>query len=979
MDAVKPLTIRLFGHFEALVEGEPLRKLRTHRGNAVLAMLALRRGRSVDRSYLASAIWPDSETSDALYSLRRTLTDLRHALGIASTAIKSPSSSSLQLDLEVAWVDLVEFEASLKLGTDASIERAAEVYRGPLLSDWGYEWINPDRSIFDRMLLESLHARVSLAEIAGETGRAVELLRALSRIDPHDETVFLRLAKAHVRMGNVSGAQKAYEEFKRRLRHDLETAPSDTTQDAIREIFASTAIQSDPSRFVGGNLPLPTNRLIGRRKEFCEIVESLGQHRPVTLVGSGGVGKTRLALEVLRDLATGQSMQAIAVDLLAVRDPDQVYEAFAAATKAIDPDPNASPRTVALRLADSEATILLDNCEHLIEPIRRLVQELADHCPKLRILSTSQAPIGVAGEHVVRIVPMPVPDVDEISFEQAVECDAIALMAQCITKAKGTFQLNDRNFRSVCRICRTLDGVPLAIELAATRARLLSLDQIAGLLEDRFRLLRTNERGLDARHQTLEATMEWSYSLLSDDEKALLQTASAFVGHWTSESAAKVHVDLDSYQVLDVLERLVDRSLVIADPVGELPRFRLLDSVRQYAAQRLADRDELVTTRTKHLKWFTELAETAAQGFMGRDQRFWVERVEAEYENFLGAIAWAKRSRDRTGLALRLASSLMRFWWIQGKLTAGRETLARVLEFDGAEECRIPYARALYAHGALCWSQGDNKDADQDQTRALEIFRQEGDMEGAAGSLRNLSQVVRNLGRPEQAIEYGREAIAAYRQVGNGVFAANTLVDLGVAMYDQLKFEEARAYLEEAIEYGHTNGLTPLEAVALINLGGVFHSCRLFLEAKDAYERAQRLYETIGGRILSTMATISLGSIHAELGQVDLARSLVRTGLDTFLELGEKRGVCVTIDYTALIAVKAGEFELAAALFGAVDRRYVDIDAPRSPAERPTYEAALVSCKDALGNERFDDVYRAGAEAPLTEMVQKANAWLNET
>ncbi len=955
-----------------------MRKLRTHRGNAILAILALRLGKPVDRSHLAATIWPDSEPSDGMYSLRRTLTDLRQALGGASVAIQSPTPSTVQLDPDLVWVDLAEFDQLIRSVQDTSLSDAVSLYRAPLLAEWRFEWVTLERAIRERNLLEALLRQSDRAEERGDNAAAAEALRLLSTIDPHDESIFRRLLNNLVKAGNLSGAQKAFEDFKRRLRQDLDILPSEQTTNLVRELLSSTPKAFDHSRFVGGNLPLPNTPLVGRRREFAEALQALEDGRMVTLVGSGGVGKTRLSIEIMRDVAASQHQRAVAVDLLSVRDPERLYEAFAVAARSIDPDTQASPGQIVERLAEANVLVLLDNCEHILEPVRVLAKNLLDTCPGIRILATSQASVGLSEEKIIRIEPMPVPDFLDPTLEQVAQNDAVRLMVQYITKAKGGFELSARNFKVVYRICQTLEGVPLALELAATRTRLLSLEQVANLLEDRFRLLRTTEKGIEERHRTLIATMDWSYSLLSDQEKELLQTASVFAGFWTSESAAKVHGNLDSYEVLEVLERLVDRSLVLSDPREDFPRFRLLDSVRQYASDRLAEVGSIDETRDRHLKWFTELCELAEIHMPGGNQRQWVERITSEYENIPAAFSWAKGAKYRTSYALRMSGSLMRYWWIQGLMTAGRETALRSIELPGAKDYPIPYAKTLYTLGALAWSQGDNSECDAYQLQALKIFEENQDLRGAAGALRNLSQSARNQGRTSDAIQFGKRALSAYQAINEEVLAANTLVDMALAAYDLMLFEEAKCYLHQAITYANSQGILPIEAVALLNLGSVCQSQGLLLEAQVALERALNIYDQVGGLILSTMTRNGLAVIRAELGDVQHGKSLLSTSFDTFKELGEKKGVCLTLESAAFVAYMAEEYELSASWLGTTDQMREALNVPRSPAETPEYIKQVETLKAKLEPMQYDRLYRIGYQADPADQVEIANRWLKE-
>jgi len=972
---LKTLQINLFGRFEVFTDGVPMRRLRTHRGNHLLALMALRLGRPIDRSFLAATIWPDSDHSDALYSLRRTLTDLRQALGSAGSAILSPSTSSVQLDVTQTEVDLAEFEAAIKLGDEASVARAAELFRGPLLEEWRFDWLEIERSVRERELVEALIKLSDAAEQRGDSQIASNLLRNLSILEPHDEAVFRRLMSNLVRSGNSASAQKAYDDFRKRLLRNLDIHPSEQTQELARTLLASPVKSTDSSRFVGGNLPSPTNALIGRRSELVEAVGQLCQRNLVTLIGPGGVGKTRLAFDIAREASEKLQLPAIAVDLLAVRDADHLLDGLAAAARSVDPDPAASPVGVVGRLTNTKALVLLDNCEHLIEPVKRLVKDLLEG-GGIKVLATSQLRLDLPREAVIRISPLPVPSFDDLSLDEARSNDAVRLLAQCIAKAKGSFDLDDRNIRAVCRICRILEGVPLALELAATRTRLLTLDQVANLLEDRFKLLRTTERSIEERHRTLQATMDWSYGLLSDPERELLQTASVFAGYWTAESVTKVHEKLDAYEALDVLERLVDRSLVVADAGSEQPRFRLLDSVRQFAAEKLAERGERTSAKDRHLRWFTELAEMAEPHYPGAQQREWKDRIASEYENIPAAFAWAKTSLERTEYALRIAGTLLRYWWNRGELPLGRETVARVLEYPGATSFPVPYARVIYVQGALAWSQGDNLEAVELQHKALAIFNEHGETARAAGALRNLCQSSRNLGRSEDARRYGTQALELYQSVGNTTMAAYVLTDLAIAALDESRLDQCSAYFEQAAEYARAENLEPLEALALMNWAGVMVHQKNYAPAEKAYMRAEVIYERLENRILLTMTRNNMASMKAERGDIAGAKALVPPMFETFTELGEKRGLMICLETSSTIAMLAKEYSLSALLLGRVDFLREDLNIPRAGPGVGEHDEQVQTLVANLGEAEYRSLSDEGRATETKEMIRVACEWL---
>ena len=423
------------------------------------------------------------------------------------------------------------------------------------------------------------------------------------------------------------------------------------------------------------NLPRQLTSFIGREREMAEVRRLLSTTRLLTLTGSGGCGKTRLALQVAADLVEAFAEGVWFVDLAPLSDPALVPQTVAATLRVREEPGRPILITLSEYLQPRHLLLVLDNCEHLVGACAELAQALLRACPHLQILATSREPLRIGGETTWRVPSLSLPDLLRLPLvESLAEYEAVRLFTDRAEVVLPGFLVTDQNALAVAQVCHRLDGIPLAIELAATRVKVLPVHQIAARLDDRFRLLTGGSRTALPRQQTLRAVMDWSYILLSEKERTLLRRLSVFAGGWTLDAAEAVCSGnrIETVEVLDLLAQLVDRSLVAVDREDAEARYRLLDTVRQYAREKLQDSGEETEVHGRHREWFLDLAERTEPELLGPEQGVWLARLEAEHDNLRAALTWSQQEEEGGEAGLRLAGALGRFWWMRGHLTEGR-------------------------------------------------------------------------------------------------------------------------------------------------------------------------------------------------------------------------------------------------------------------------------------------------------------------
>jgi len=670
------------------------------------------------------------------------------------------------------------------------------------------------------------------------------------------------------------------------------------------------------------NLPVQLTSFIGREKEVREIKRLLSGTRLMTLTGAGGAGKTRLALQAAADVLESYPDGAWFVELASISDRALVPQAVASALGVSETRGSALEATLTSYLSSKGLLLLLDNCEHLINACAVLAEMLLLGCPRLRILATSREALAITGETVWLVPSLAVPDPATFTTAEPglaaslSRFEAARLFVERAVAAQPSFVLTDRNAIAVAQICHRLDGIPLALELAAARVKALSAEQIAARLDDRFRFLTGGSRTALPRQQTLQAMIDWSYSLLTDPERRLFRRLSVFIGGWTLAAAETVCAGegLEAQEVLDLLIQLVNKSLVVAEEQGDESRFRLLETIRQYARARLFESEEIRTVANRHVDFFTKLAEEAEQNLSSHEQQAWLDRLEAEHDNLRAAIEWSRSEEPYVTTALRLAASLSQFWYLRGMLSEGRRHLEGTLAAAAGAPASIR-AKALAGAGLLAHGQGDYEHAPALAEESLALSRQAGDKRGVMMALDVLSLVTEYREDYERARLLREEGLALARELQDKASTARALVRLGnLKQVSSDSRRSGRALIEEGLalyrELGHKAGI----AASLRLLGIAFATDGQTDRAVKFLTDSVTLSRELGDKGGTAFSTLSLAFIAGKDKNYEIARKRTQEAHALYKEVGNKRGIAGSFSFLGYLSFVDGNLRQASQL-----------------------------------------------------------------
>jgi predicted ATPase len=594
---------------------------------------------------------------------------------------------------------------------------------------------------------------------------------------------------------------------------------------------------------IPNNLPIQVTSFVGREKEIAEVKELLSTTRLLTLTGSGGTGKTRLSLHVAAEVLDAFKNGVWFIELAPLSDPALVPSTIALTLSLREEPGRPLIATLMDWLREKELLLILDNCEHLVEACAKFADDVLHGSRATRILATSREPLGIAGESIYHVPSLQTPSPKErINIEQFEQYAAVRLFIDRAKQSLSTFRVTNINAPAVAQICYRLDGIPLAIELAAARVKALSVEKIADRLDDRFRLLTGGSRTALPRQQTLRSMIDWSHGLLSEPEQILFRRLAVFAGGWILEGAEEVCSGdgLEPADILDLSINLVDKSLVVKDEGSEELRFHMLETIRQYAMEKLEVSDETEVLRRMHARYFSNLAEEARRHTWKPDQAVWLNRLEEERDNLHDALRWPA-VHDQEETFLRLAANLWRFWWMRGPISEGRAWLDRAVEICEANTSNLKnelVKGAFSGASELARGQGDFERALLLKQKNLEMNRQRGNERSVAAILNDMAIINSIHGNCESSLNFAEEALALRRKLGNPLGIAHALSGLCFAWMCFDEPQAAREAIEEAtqIDRDHQN---PEGLVSdLITL--IFIAVR-----QGRYEEAQRIFEEL--------------------------------------------------------------------------------------------------------------------------------------
>jgi predicted ATPase/class 3 adenylate cyclase len=1165
--AMSSLTMRLFGPFDVRLNREPLPRLRSRKGEWLLALLALRHGGDVERTWLAGTLWPDSLEPQALANLRISLADVRRALGPQAGRLRSPGARTVSLDLEGAEVDVVAFDTAIAGEDLSALQRAIALYRGPLLEGCAEEWVLQERAHREQAYLRALERLAASAVERGEHGAAESYLRRAVAVDLSRETAQRGLMQALAASGNYAAATSVYRELRLHLHRELNAEPDAETralfeqiraearQKAVRgarcavrgeesgtalaqrpalvptahraprtahgseaatvtflftdiagstrlweedpegmrralgrhdlllrdaiethhghvfktmgdafcaafvtaadAVDAALAIQrvlasqtsADPradesegagplrvrlalhageaevrdsdyfgpalsraTRLLGvahggqillsgatqelvqdtlppeaslrdlgmqrlrdlqrpervfqllhpdlpadfpplsslgvlpNNLPQQLTSFVGRERDITKVKRMLAggpgvrrAARLLTLTGVGGTGKTRLALQVAAELLDGERDGVWLVELAPLADPALVPEVVASVLGIREELGKSVAQRLVEGLQPKKLLLLLDNCEHLLSACAELADLLLRGCPEVQILATSREALGIAGEQTYVLPSLSLPEAGDLPArpEDLAPYEATRLFVDRAMASQATFAVTASNAGAVVQICRRLDGIPLAIELAAARVKALPVEKINERLDDRFRLLTGGSRTALPRQQTLRALIDWSYDLLTEGERALLRRLSVFAASFTLEAAEAVGADpvdssqspvvsedeglpslttdyslLPSDDVVELLTRLVEKSLIQYEEESGTGRYRLLETVRQYARDRLLERGEDGAARERHGRYYLQLAEEAEPHLRGPEQVNWLARLEAEQDNLRTALAWyhpepggAQGLTGDADAAVRLVGAFWLYWIVRSQFREGRHWLESVLSRTGRRPspggaCGTPLAsaraRALVGAGHLAFCQGD-------YTIAREFLEQALATAGAAGDTRSVAHAHIGLGligdlrgdAPRMRL-HAEESLAVGRALGDPWSIAWSHYILAQAFRLDGNSPEAERYYGEGLRIFREIGEPSGAAWSLMNQASLFYFAGDAERSLACVEESEALFRALGQRWGIAWCLWVRGAQARDRGEVRTARGLLEEALGLFRDLGDRMGATVT-------------------------------------------------------------------------------------
>jgi predicted ATPase/DNA-binding SARP family transcriptional activator len=959
-----PLQIRLFGSMQVLVDEAPVQAWYSHSVKCLLALLTLYGNRQIDRSFLAGALWPEpADASDPILrrtsaeqraqsNLRQALHHLRQALGSQSWRLPIQGKLSLYLDLTGADVDVVAFDAAIARGDTPSLEQAAALYGGILLRDCecGADWVVSARAMRELQFAEALDRLAEDARTRCNWDSAAGYLRRLIEVDPYRESAYCALMEVTAERRDCAQVTAIYRSLRTFLRNEINSEPDRATTEfygaQLRRCASAAPAPTPPhSTNVPHNLPRQFTSFIGREAEIETVPTLLDRTCLLTLTGPGGSGKTRLGLQIAEQIKAQYRDGVWLVDLSRIADPALVAQAVAT-TLGVQGQADKTPEeALTATLRSRNLLLVLDNCEHLRAACAQVVLALLRACAGVRILATSRQVLGIAGEQTFRVLPLALPtEMQALTAETLMRYEGMRLFVDRALLVKPDLVIDDAVAPVLARVCRRLDGIPLAIELAAARVRSLSVSDIDLRLEARrFLLLTSGAFDAHPRQQTLRATLDWSYELMSGREQCLLARLAVFTGGWTLEAAEQICGDgeaasepIAAWELLDLLTSLVDKSLVSMEEHAGSTRYRLLETMREYALEKLEASGEADRIRTRHRDWFLCWAEEADWNLKGPGQRFYLEKLERDHDNLRAALAWCAHDEGEGEAALRLVNALWWFWYLRDHFREGRKHLERALENQSHEHSALR-AVALLGAGVMAYACADYPAARARYEASIVLYRQCKDRKGQAfvlcfqGRLEFCFQGKLESGLEQYALAEERihQSIALFREMKEPWGLACALCEAGFLAYLRSDYDAAQTLLEE--------GLAPARS--------------------------------LGDRWAVSIMLSYLGFVANALGDSAVAQAHFLESLEIGRQMKDKGRMMQNLEGLAIVFLAQGEPEQASRLWGVAEALAQRIGTIASIQNRKEYEAQVAKARAQLGDVAFVKAWSQGRALPWDQVA----------
>ena len=985
--------VELFGGLLARTGDHTLGRIPTQKTAALLARLVYPPCRRYPREQLVDLLWPDADADSGRNRLSQALVWLRPQLepdGTARGSVMAADRAAVGLEPEAISTDVADFEAALKRAAGAGDDFQSEIsallkadtlYQGELLPGHYDDWVLTERRHLAEAHLDALHRLAALYEQAGELDLAITYIRRMLDADPLQEEAHCDLMRLLAASGRSAAALRQFQELERLLDRELGAAPSVAARalaDRIRhnELPPAASVAASGSTYFPP-LPIPLTRFFGRDSELARLHQTVRDEktRLVTLLGAGGSGKTRLALEGAARLSAAFRGAVAFVPLAAIDDPSAIPAAIAAAL--LLPRSAAGPLDdLVSALSARPCLFVLDNLEHLIDGAAPIVRDLLMRLPLLTVLATSRQRIGLEGEQELSVTPLPLPSSAGTSPEDLLASASVQLFVDRARSVRPDFAVTPGNAAAVARVCERLEGVPLAIELCAAWAQTLTPAQMLTQLSRRFDLLVSRRSDIAPRHRTLRAALEYGYVQLAPDLQRMFAFLSVFRGGWTLEAAEAVCVEDGAAlpSVLDALTELQERSLLVAEEAGAEMRYRMLEALREFAAEQRTLAME-TSLRERHAGYFLRLVLDAEMQMTGPQQATWMARLEVDHDNLRSALTWTLETDVQTGL--RLASALTTFWAVRGFAAEGQDWLTRLLAAppsspaDG-REALFTRAKALNAQGHLARARADYLASESAVREALSLWRSLGDDAGIAATLQILATLTYFREDYSGARAFLEEALVLGRRLGKPALIASTLLNLGNIAMEQCEWPQAWDLFSESLLLCRAEGDPNKVASALNNLGLVARYRNDLVSARAMFQEDLALCRELANRSGAAIALLNIGTVERLAGQFVPARRALLEAVTLAREVGDRRALawcvkglghlaCAEEDYAAGVCLLAASESLRAAL---------GISFKPADPEELTRDSDLA--RAAMGNAAFDTAWKTGFNRTLDAALAEA-------
>ncbi len=962
----------------------------------LLAYLLIELDHAHSREFLLSLLWPDFPTAAAQNNLRVTWAQLQKALG-TSASDEQPHLIGDRLtlrfnplsdhELDVARFNTLIEACRLPPHPDAGdsteyaawLTQAIDLVRGDFLEEFSLgdclqfdDWLTLQREHIRVQVISVLEQIAAFHEHAGQLAEAERYIRRLIKYEPLNESAYRQLMRVLARADQRAAALDAYETCRRMLATELGLAPAVETVRLAEQIRGLAPFESHSTHSA---LPPVLTRFFGRQPESARLVDLLSRRtvRLVTLAGPGGVGKTRLAIEVAHRMAGVFAQDMCFVELAGVVDERSVDDAVAAALHLPTSTGHSSTSTIVEYLRDKTMLLVLDNCEHLVEACARLVQTLSYAAAGLTVLTTSCIPLHLDEEHVVRVEPFAIPAIngqERLTVADALSFDAIQLFTNRASQALLHFTLTDANVLAVARICQQLDGIPLAIEIAAAQVRALPIEAIADRLGQRFTWLNRQVGDTLPRQRTLHTLIDWSYGLLGEHERSLLCQLAVFAGGWTLEAAEAISVPGEP--CAELLAELVDHSLVVFGSDVERRRYTMHETIRQFAQEQLHGSNQEADAQERHARYYAELVSRAAENRTGQPFPERLQTVVNDHDNLRQAFEWLlAHDREQALVLVAQLGTDLNFWELGGFFQEGRRWLQRALE-QTEQPVSIQRARALLAAANLSSAISDIEYGLQCARQAQQLFQQLGDQRGEIDARLRYCDMAGLAGLDTNLQTQAEEALRMAEQSSYNFGIAKARRILGSIAYDADMSETALQYHLPSVALWRELG-NPFElANALNNLAVVLLEIGEYVAAKQAFEETREIFQSLGYQRGIATAIHNLGETAQKMGEYVSARELLCELLRIRHHLGLPRGYPYSFELLAQVNESEERHEQAVQLLAAAENLRALIGAPLEQVAQKHVMAVLDRARTRLGDVAFELAWSKGATMTTEQAIALA-------